>query len=286
MKIIDGKQLSESIYIWIKQQLQHIEKKPKLAIIQATKDESSLMYIKMKMKKAEELGIEVEVIEIPELSSADDVIYKIHDLNTEMDVTGVMVQLPLYEHLEKDRDLILNTIASNKDVDGLTYPSLGKTFFYQNDSILPATVDSIIECLRFSTNNNLFELRGKNVVILNNTNLIGKPLSVLLQKFNATVISANEYTENLNNLTQNADVIVSATGKTNLIDHTMIKEGAILIDVTSKKVADESNPEGKIIGDIVRSEELDAKAGYITPVPGGVGPLTIACLLKNLVNLK
>lgn len=280
MKIIDGKQLSENIYIWIKQQLQHIENKPKLAIIVATKDESSLMYVKMKNKKAEELGIEVEVIEIPELSSADDVIYKIHDLNTESDVTGIMVQLPLYQHLEKDKDLILNTIASNKDVDGLTYPSLGKTFFYQNDSILPATVDSIIECLRFSTNNNLFELKGKNVLILNNTNLIGKPLSVLLQKFNATVTSANEFTENLSNLTQNADVIITATGKTKLIDHSMVKHGVVLIDVTSKKVGED------IIGDVIRSEELDTKASYITPVPGGVGPLTIACLLRNLVNLK
>lgn len=285
MKIIDGKQLSENIYIWIKQQLQHVEKTPKLAIIQATKDEASLTYIKMKTKKAEELGIKYEIIEFDELTSADDIIYKIHDLNTDSEVDGIMVQLPLYEHLEKDRDLILNTIASNKDVDGLTYPSLGKTFFYQNDNILPATVDAIIECLRFSTDNNLFELKGKDILILNNTNLIGKPLSVLLQKFNATVTSANEFTGNLSNLTQNADVIISATGKTNLIDHTMIKEGVVLIDVTSK--SETSIDSGrKIVGDIVRSEVLDAKAGYITPVPGGVGPLTIACLLRNLINLN
>ncbi len=280
MQIIDGKTLSQNIYSEITQKLSENSIKPKLAIILASDDESSLMYDHMKTKKAEELGITSEIIQFEQNSSADQIIEKIKELNQDTNFTGIMVQLPLFQHLEKDRDLILNTINQSKDVDGLTITTLGKIFIYQNNDILPATVDAILECLRFSLSNNLFELQDKNVLIINNSNLIGKPLGVLLEKFNATVTIANEFTKDLSNLTQNADIIISATGKTNLIDHKMIKGGVTLIDVTSKRVND------KVIGDVVRSTELDEKAAFLTPVPGGVGPLTIACLLRNLVNLK
>jgi methylenetetrahydrofolate dehydrogenase (NADP+) / methenyltetrahydrofolate cyclohydrolase len=279
MQLIDGKLIAEEICKDISSKLKTLDRKPKLSIILASNDSASLMYDQMKIKRATELGIDAELIRFDEGCDSDLVIAKIAELNSDSNVDGIMVQLPLFSHLVKDQTTILNSIDSRKDIDGLTSETLGKVM-QGTDTIYPATVDAILECIKFAVSNRLNALEGQNVVIINNSTLIGKPLASLLSGYMATITIANEYTTNLKELCLKSEMIITATGQTDLIDESFIKENAIIIDVTSVKVDD------KIKGDVIVSEGLKAKVGFLTPVPGGVGPLTVACLLRNLLRIK
>lgn len=279
MQIIDGKVLSEKIYQSITKELSELSFKPKLAIILASNDPASRTYVDLKVKKAEDLGIETEVFEFSQDVWFEDITKKIEDLNEDESVHGILVQLPIYQHISKNDEYeILSSIDPAKDVDCLTYTNLGKLYFVRYDSIWPATVDAISRSIEFAIGN-LGNLKGMNVLIINNSNLIGKPLFTLLSTYNATVTVANKESQDLKDLCLKSDIIVSATGQTNLIDHTFVSEGSTLIDVTSVK------KEEKVIGDFIHSTELYNKAAYITPVPGGIGPLTIASLFNNLIRL-
>ncbi len=275
MEIIDGKKISEEIYTKIKTALKQAEIKPKLAVIIASDDEASKMYVRMKMKKCEETGILTELSTFKENSTSQDILQKIAKLNEDSTVNGILVQLPLYPNLEEHKYRILNSISPLKDPDGLSAINYGLISQSMMNGIIPATVDAILECIKFTG----VELQSKNVLIINNSDLVGKPLASIIASLNATVTIANKFSEDLKDLTKNADLIVAATGQTKLIKAEDIKKGAILIDVTSLKT-----DEG-VIGDFVVDDELREKASFLTPVPGGVGPLTIACLLRNLVNL-
>jgi methylenetetrahydrofolate dehydrogenase (NADP+)/methenyltetrahydrofolate cyclohydrolase len=276
MQTIDGKQIAEKIYSEISSKLKTFEKPPKLSVILASKDPASKMYIKMKSEKAKSLGIEVEIFEMPD-ASKDEVIARIEEEN--INSAGILVQLPLSDSLKPNTEEILNTIDPAKDVDGLTSTNLGLIAKEVNNGILPATVAAIMECIGFTTNESLDRyLDGKNIAIINDSNLIGKPLASLLSKYNTTVNVLNKYTNDIKQYSIQADIIVTATGQGHIFDHTYVKKGCTIIDVTSIKKND------KVIGDFIVSEELKEKADWITPVPGGVGPLTIACLLRNLVN--
>jgi len=272
--IIDGKALAQEIYLDI--QSKNISS-IKLAIILANNDESSRKYTELKKKAGERIRIQVYIYSYESGVTKEELIKKIEDLNSDNTVHGIVVQLPLFDNLLDSTTEILNTIEPRKDADGLTLTSLSSSFNYSEKSIMPAAVEAIM--ISIAQVNSKVNLKGKNVVIINNSNLVGNPLAIALSKLNATVTLAHEYTLNLKELVLNADVIISATGVTNIISDVDIKEGAILIDLTSV------SKDGKVLGDFIYDENLINKAMAYTPVPGGIGPLTVASLFKNLVKL-
>lgn len=276
MQLINGTAIAEIIYDQLKSDIATLKAPPKLTIILASEDEASKTYTRMKTAKAVDLGIGVELVTFKQGVKPEEIVLKLKELNEKQEVNGILVQLPLFKELKEFQHPILNTINPLKDPDGLTAVNLGLITQSFMNGIIPATVDAILECIKFAKIN----VTGKEILIINNTDLIGKPLAGILATLNATVTIVNKFTHNLGDYTQSADVIISATGQTDLINASMIKEHALLIDVTSKNV------DGKVKGDFVRNDELDAKADFITPVPGGIGPLTIACLLRNLVKLS
>lgn len=273
--IIDGKALAQKIYLEISNKATN---PLKLAIILANNDESSKKYTELKKAAGEKIGINVDIYKFDEKITKEDLILKISELNNDISVNGIVVQLPLFSHLNDFTTEILDTLSPKKDADGLTSTSLATAFNFSENSIMPAAVEAIM--ISLSEVEDLKNLKGKNILIINNSNLVGNPLAVALSKLNATVTIANEFTQNLNKLTLNADIIITATGVTNIIKADDIKNGAILIDVTSV------NKDGKVYGDFIFDESLINKAKAYTPVPGGIGPLTVASLFKNLIKLS
>lgn len=274
MQKVNSKKISEEIYNTIKNELSRLDNQTKLVIIEAGNDDASKKYISLKLQKALELGIKTDLIRFNEDVSIDEILKRISELNLDTNVNGILIQLPLFNHLLPYKHRILNSINPLKDVDGLSAINFG---LYSQDimnGILPATVDACLEVIKDSFNKNL---QGSNVLIINNSDLIGKPLSMVLTTLGATVIITNEFTDKINDYLNNADIIISATGKGNLYSYSQAKEDSLVIDVTSIKKEDQ------VIGDF-KKEEID-KNITVTPVPGGIGPLTIACLFRNLVNL-
>lgn len=285
VKIVNGKALSHEILEKEKGSLAG----KRLAIILASEDQSSKVYVKMKAKKAEEYGVEVELYEFDQTTSLELIIEKLIELNANDYINGVMVQLPLFDHIKNYSSKILSLIDFKKDVDGLRPDGVGNLIAYPTQTFLPATVSAVLEVIsRFydkkvnseyiAVNGYEKVLKGVVVSIINDSMLIGKPLALILSQLGATVTLLNEFSRSLSEFTINSDIVISATGKTGLIDHKMIKTDSLLIDVTSVKVKEE------ILGDGILSEELLRKVKGLTPVPGGIGPLTIACLLRNLAN--
>lgn len=280
MQIIDGKQIAAGIYAELKTEIAAMEIKPKLGVIQASADPAAATYINLKSRRAAEVGIEVELAEFPETVTSGQIISTITKFNQDPSITGTLVQLPLYPHLHSSQSEILNAINPQKDADGLTAVTLGKVM-QGNTILLPATVAAVLECIQFTNVDHTPDfLQGKQVVVINHSALIGKPLAAALLRQHATVTVLHKYTVGMLPHLKSADIIVSATGVTNLISADMIKQGTTLIDVTSIKVEDET------FGDVIVSSDLESSAAWLTPVPGGVGPVTIACLLRNLVNLS
>ncbi len=289
---INGKEIADNILNGIRENIQILGRTPRLVIFLASNDPASRMFVKLKMKRAKEVGIEPRLYEFPDDITKEAFMHEINRLRHNVGVNGALIQLPLYDNLNGYANEFLNALVPEKDADGLTALNQGSSSYLLNGSIPPATVEAVLECLNVCIEENLtwsaltegsFKIKsllGKNIVIINNSNLIGKPLAQILSSLGGTVTIANKNTENLHEFTTKADIIVSATGKTDLIDHTMIKNGAILIDVTSEKKEDQYK------GDFIWSHELEEKASWITPVPGGVGPLTVACLLRNVVRLS
>ncbi len=288
--IIDGKKIAEQIYSQIRLSLPNLSITPRLAIVLASNDPSSHKYVELKMKMAQKVGIETKLYHFGENINKKDLIFEIKRFRSNEAVHGVLIQVPFYSHLEEDETEIINSLIPIKDVDGLTAYQQGRVAQLIPNSILPATVEAVLECLNYCTSEDLTwdnivknyktikYLESKNILVINNSDLIGKPLSMILSTLRGTVTIANSKTKDLKNLCLNSDIIITATGKTEIISASDIKNGAVLIDVTSE------NKNGKILGDFVYSKELEQKASFITPVPGGVGPVTIACLLRNLVK--
>lgn len=269
--VINGKEIAEKIY----KSINVVGKE--LTIVLATNDFASIKYATLKKKKGEELGVKISIIDLPE--DRNIVIKTITDLN-KSPTNGIIVQLPLYKSLSDSTTEILEYILPQKDVDGLTKASLSNTFFYTPKKIIPATVKAIIRILEEIALSQKVELntflKFKNTLIINNSNLIGKPLANVLSQYNSTVLVANKYTPNIKELLKIADITVSATGKGALFMAKDIKNGSIVIDVTSVF------ENGKSHGDFVYNDSLIGKTEYLTPVPGGVGPVTIASLFENL----
>ena len=272
--IIDGKLHSEKLRKKIKDEItklcQNTKDVPKLSVILIGDYLPSQIYVKNKQKRAKEVGIKSEVIKYPETVSEKEILDKIKSLNNDKEVTGILVQLPLPKQISQKK--IINTIDPKKDVDGFNPLNVGN-LASGYDAIIPCTPLGCLLLIKKIEKN----LSGKNAVILGRSNLNGKPMAQLLLKENCTVTVVHSKTKNLKELCSNADILLAAVGVANLVKKDWVKDGSIVIDVGINKQGD------KIVGD-VSFEEVKDKVKAITPVPGGVGPMTIACLLKNTLD--
>ena len=270
--ILDGKMLRDKIFEDLKAKLDKMAKKPTLAVILVGENPASQIYVRNKKKTAEKLGINSISIEYPSEITENELLEKIDELNDDENVTAILVQLPLPAHIDKNK--VIDKILPQKDVDGLTPYNLGKLFSGEEPYVYPCTPKGILLLL----DEYGIELEGKHVVVVGRSNLVGKPVAQLLLKRNATVTMCHSHTKNLANITKTADIVVSAVGK-NVIGEKMLKSNCVVVDVGIFK--DEN---GKISGD-VDFENVSKIAAYISPVPGGVGPMTIASLMLNTVEL-
>lgn len=270
--ILDGKMLRDKIFESLKAKLDKMQQKPTLAVILVGENPASQIYVRNKKKTAEKLGINSLSIEYPSDISEEELLNKIKELNSDEKVTAILVQLPLPAHINKNR--IIDAILPQKDVDGLTPYNLGKLFSGEEPFVYPCTPKGILLLLDEYN----IKLEGKNIVVVGRSNLVGKPVAQMLLKRNATVTMCHSHTKNLSEITKTADIIVSAVGK-KVIGEKMLKSDCVVIDVGIFR--DEN---GKISGD-VDFENVSKTAAYISPVPGGVGPMTIASLMLNTVEL-
>jgi methylenetetrahydrofolate dehydrogenase (NADP+) / methenyltetrahydrofolate cyclohydrolase len=274
-KIIDGlavsQQVKEDLKIEI-EELRKLDKIPCLATILIGNDPPSIVYVNNKQKAANSIGIKTLDYRLDNTASENELIQIIENLNSDKSVHGILLQLPLPEHLDKYK--IINKINPSKDVDGLTFINAG-LLLNNKARLVPCTPLGIMKLFNFYD----IHLDGSKVLVINRSNLVGKPLVSLLLEKNATVTVAHTHTKDLAHFSQNADVVITAVGKREsfILKAEMIKEGAIIIDVGTNRV------NGKLCGD-VDFDEVMKKAGYVTPVPGGVGPMTICMLLNNTVS--
>lgn len=270
--ILDGKKLRDKIFENLKQRLNNMSEKPTLAVILVGENPASQIYVRNKKKTAENLGINSIVINYPADISENILLDKIQELNNDNKITAILVQLPLPKHIDKFK--IIDAIAPEKDVDGLTPYNSGKLFSGEEPYVYPCTPKGILLLLDEYN----IELAGKHVVVIGRSNLVGKPVAQMLLNRNATVTMCHSHTKNLSDITKTADIIVSAVGK-NIIGEKMLKSDCVVVDVGIFK-----DVNGKICGD-VDFTSASKIAAYISPVPGGVGPMTIASLMLNTVEL-
>ncbi len=272
--IIDGKKEAEIIRTKIKKEILEIKlktnKAPSLTVILVGEFTPSKIYVKNKEKSAEEVGINSKIIKYPKNVSEKEILIKIEELNKDKHTSGILVQLPLPDQISKEK--IINAIHPSKDVDGFNPINVGNLSSGYK-SIIPCTPLGCLLLIKKVEKN----LSGKHAVIIGRSNLNGKPMAQLLLKENCTVTIVHSKTKNLQNECLKADILIAAVGVPNLVKKDWVKENAIVIDVGINKVGE------KIIGD-VSFDELKDKTKAITPVPGGVGPMTIACLLKNTLE--
>ena len=282
-KIIDGKMIAQNLRDNLKKEIEKIKKihnkVPGLAVVQVGNVAASSVYVKAKTKSALEVGIEVFDHHLDENVSQIELLELVDKLNKQENVNGILVQLPLPKHINEQ--LVLDSIHPNKDADGFHPLNVGKLSISEtNDEnlLIPCTPYG---CLLMLKGLNI-ELKGKNAVVIGRSNIVGKPMAQLLLKESCTVTIAHSKTINLPDLCSNADILIAAVGRPEIVKGSWIKNNAIVIDVGINRIQKEINGEikNKLVGD-VDFLEAEKKASAITPVPGGVGPMTIACLLRN-----
>lgn len=270
MYIMDGKETSKEIKEQVKEMVKELPSKPKLLVILVGEDPASKIYVSSKEKACKNAGITAETICLSADVSQREVIEVIEKANKDKSVNAILVQLPLPDHI--NTKAVINAINPLKDVDGLTSLNQGKLFLGEK-GLVPCTPKGVMHL--FEKYN--VDLTGKNAIVIGRSVLVGKPLSILMLNKNATVTIAHSKTKNLKELCMGMDIIVSAVGKPKTITADMVKEGAIVVDVGINRV------HGTLVGD-VDYLTVSEKCARITPVPGGVGPMTIACLLENVVD--
>ena len=281
--IIDGKEISKKLREELNKEIKDLKKKynavPGLAVVQVGNVAASSVYVKAKTKSAKEVGIEVIDHHLEESISEEELLNLIEKLNNQNNVSGILVQLPLPKHMNEQ--LILDSINPDKDADGFHPLNVGKLSIASHSDenlLIPCTPYG---CLLMLKGLNI-ELAGKNAVVVGRSNIVGKPMAQLLIKESCTVTVAHSKTKDLPGVCQNADIVVAAVGRPKMIKGEWIKKGAIVIDVGINRIEVEIDGErkNKLVGD-VDYKEAEKNASAITPVPGGVGPMTIACLLRN-----
>ena len=270
--IIDGKKLRDKIISELQKKVDKFEVKPSLAVILVGNNPASQIYVNNKRKIAEKVGIKSQIIHFEESISEKELLSKINDLNGDDNIDAILVQLPLPAHISKEN--VINTIKPEKDVDGFTPFNVGKLFSGERPIVYPCTPRGILLLL----DEYGIVVEGKHVVVVGRSNIVGRPVAQMLLDRNATVTMCHSYTKNLEQITKTADIVISAVGK-NIIKGEMLKSDCVVVDVGIFK--DES---GKLSGD-VDFDSSSKIASYISPVPGGVGPMTIASLMLNTVEL-
>lgn len=269
-RLLNGKRLAEEILIELRDKIRNYRIKAKIATILIGNNPASEVYVKKKEEKCKALGIDFELIRFKENVSKDEIKMKIEDLNVNKETTGILIQLPLPKNFERDE--IINTILPDKDIDGLT--STNKEKLAKGDETLACcTAKGIIKLLE----KNKISLRDKKIVIVGYGYLVGQPLSLMLKNRKLKFTICDDRTKNLKEETKKADVLISATGVPYLIKEDYVKEGVIVIDAGIAKLND------KVVGD-VDFEGLKKKASWITPVPGGIGPMTVAMVIENILE--
>lgn len=269
-KIIDGKGIADRIYEELKEEVITLKDKPGLAVVLVGDDPASIVYVRNKERACKRLGLNYKLLKFPQSIGREDLLSSIKTLNEDEMTNGIIVQMPLPKHL--DAFDIVSNIDPLKDVDGLHPDNLGR-LLSGKPRIIPCTPLGIIELLKREN----IDVKGKNAVIVGRSNLVGKPLFHLLLSLDATVTICHSKTSDLKKETSRADILVCAVGAPRLITVDMVKEGAIVIDVGINRVDD------KLVGD-VDFETVKNVARAITPVPGGVGPMTVAMLMKNVIT--
>lgn len=275
MVILDGKKYSAEIINDLKNVVDGFKntvgKVPGLAVIIVGDDQASKVYVNSKIKACEKIGIKSVEVCLPENTSEEEVLNKIEELNNDKEINGILVQLPLPKHISEKK--VTEKISVTKDVDGFKPENLGKIMMGDDSGFISCTPQGIMYLIEQTK----VELYGMTACVLGRSNIVGKPISSLLINKGATVVTCNSRTKNLEEIIKNSDIIVAAIGQAKFVKENMVKEGAIVIDVGINRL------EGKLVGD-VDFENIKEKSSYITPVPGGVGPMTIAMLMKNTVQ--
>lgn len=272
-QIIDGKAISEQIRAELATEVEGLKSQgvtPGLAVIIVGEDPASQVYVRNKGKACEDVGIYSVIFELPASAAVEEILKKIDELNDDDSIDGILLQLPLPGGLDEKK--LLNRIDPNKDVDGLHPVNIGRLVFGE-DAFEPCTPQGCMELLRRSG----VAISGAEAVVVGRSNLVGKPISQMLLRENATVTICHSKTKDLAGVISRGDIVIAAVGKAKMITADMVKEGAAVIDVGTSKV------EGKLCGD-VDFDAVKEKASFITPVPGGVGPMTITMLLVNTVK--
>ena len=281
MIILDGKKTSNDIKAEIAESVKEIvangSRPPHLAAVIVGNDGASLTYVSSKVRACKRVGFDSTLINLPESTSEDELLEKVNELNNDEQIDGYIVQLPLPKHIDSQK--ILMAVDADKDVDGFHPTNFGKMAL-SLPTFISATPFGIMELLkRYDV-----ETSGKHTVVIGRSDIVGRPISILMSQKsnpgNSTVTLAHSRTKNIEELTKQADTIISALGVPNFVKAEMVKDGAVIVDVGITRVADNSAKGYKIVGD-VDYENVSKKSSYITPVPGGVGPMTIAMLLKN-----
>ena len=274
MHLLNGKELAQKLQQEMTQEVTELKEKglqPGLAVILVGEDPASQVYVRNKERAANNIGMYSVVYRLPEITSEADLIAKIEELNHDDKVHGILVQLPLPKHINED--LVLDTIDPAKDVDGFHPMNLGN-LFAGKPTMIPCTPAGIMELIKLSG----LDLAGKNAVIIGRSNIVGKPMAHLLLQANATVTICHSKTKDLPKVAKQADVLVVAIGRANFVTADFVKEGAVVIDVGINR--DENN---KLTGD-VKFDEVAPLTSFITPVPGGVGPMTITMLMRQTID--
>lgn len=271
MNIINGKEISASIRAEIKAETEKLGFKPGLAVILVGNDPASAVYVRNKNKACEEVGFYSEMYTLPEETKMEDLLGLIDQLNQSPQIHGILVQLPLPKHLDEEK--VILAINPEKDVDAFHPTNVGKIMI-GNHSFLPCTPAGVMELIKRSG----IEISGKECVVIGRSNIVGKPQAMLLLHENATVTICHSKTKDLPAVCRRADILVSAVGRAGFVTPDMVKDGAVVIDVGINR-----NAEGKLCGD-VDFENVAPKTSFITPVPGGVGPMTITMLMKNTLT--
>jgi len=282
MEILDGKkvsnQIKEEIAAEVAKMRERGEKVPHLAAVIVGNDGASLTYVGSKVRACERVGFESTLVQLPSTTSEQELLNKIEELNQDDDIDGFIVQLPLPEQINTQR--VLLAVDPDKDVDGFHPTNFGKMALDMS-TFIPATPFGILELLeRYKV-----ETKGKRTVVIGRSHIVGRPMSILMGRKgwpgNSTVTLTHSHTKNITQIISQADIVISALGVPNFLKAEMVKDDAVIIDVGITRVADDTKEKGYYITGDVDFENVSKKASYITPVPGGVGPMTIAMLLKN-----
>ena len=282
MEILDGKKISnqikEEIAVEVAQMKQRGEKVPHLAAVLVGNDGASLTYVGSKVRSCKKIGFESTLIHLPEDTTEEALLNQVRELNDNPDIDGYIVQLPLPKHIDEEK--VLMAVHPDKDVDGFHPTNFGKMAL-DMETFIPATPFGIMELLRRYDVNT----EGKHTVVIGRSHIVGRPISILMSQkgkaANSTVTVAHSRTKDLKEFTQKADIIISALGSPDFLKADMVKDGVVVVDVGITRVPDDSREKGYYITGDVDFDEIAPKASFITPVPGGVGPMTIAMLLKN-----